>query len=292
MLQASTCRAIRRYLDGGCTHVNTYAYPFKFVFEFGSFTSPEQPAFGNARLSAGEYGWPQPAVWDQPEQTQLDWCSSLGPCSDYLGTFYCAATDESACSSQEAEPTQFAVGILYKGFDDTQASWGMNRIMAQQCGQVFVADTAPEVAQYYGPNHGNLQIPYMQIATWNDYEEGTEVETGVDSCWRFNSPQVNSLNSGTITWTLQDQEPNGFTGYATPQTVHHFTVWYANPSDPQQTLYQLATGISGNVGSQSNLNGLFQQVGASPGTYNLYVELVGMPMILNEMSPYVQYGYQ
>jgi hypothetical protein len=52
------------------------------------------------------------------------------------------------------------------------------------------------------PGHGNLQIPYMQIATWNDYEEGTEIETGVDSCWRFNSPQVSSQ---TLNWTRQQQ---------------------------------------------------------------------------------------
>lgn len=270
-------------------HVGSYAHPFKFVFQFGTFTEP-QLAFGTSRLSAGEYGWPQPAVWDQLEETQLNWCSSQGPCSDYLGTFYCAATDESACSGQAADANQFPVGILYKGFDDTNAYlWGSNRVMAQQCGQVFIMDTAPEVGLYYGSGHGNLQIPYMQVATWNDYEEGAEVETGVDSCWRFNSPQVNSQ---TLTWTLQDQEPNGFTNYAKPQTIHHFTVWYANPNDPQQTLYQLATGIADNVGSLSNLNQLFQQAGASSGTYKLYVELVAMPMILNEMSPSVNYNYE
>ena len=183
------------------------------------------------------------------------------------------------------------MGILYKGFDDTHATWGKNKIMAQQCGQVFVQDTAPEVAQFYGSSHGNLQIPYMQIATWNDYEEGSEVETGVDGCWRFNAPQVNSESGGTVSWTLADQEPNGFTGYAKPQTIHHFTVWYAIPSDLEQNLYQLSTGIGDTASSLSNLNTLFAAAGASHGTYNLYVELVGMPMILNEMSTYVQYGY-
>jgi hypothetical protein len=120
----------------------------------------------------------------------------------------------------------------------------------------------------------------------------SRARTGVDSCWRFNSPEVTYNNGGTVNWTLQDQETNGFIGYATPQTIHHFTVWYANPSDPQQTLYQLATGILGNVVSISNLNGLFAAAGASFGTYKLYVELVGMPMILNEMSLWVEYNYE
>ena len=95
-----------------------------------------------------------------------------------------------------------------------------------------------------------------------------------------------------MNWTLQDQEPNGFTNYAKTQTIHHLTVWYANPSAPQQTLNQLATGIAVNIGSLSNLNQLFQQAGAGFGTYKLYVELVGMPMMLNEMSPYVEYSYE
>ena len=44
-------------------HTGSYAHPFKFIFQFGSFTSP-QLAFGTSRLSSGEYGWPQPAVWN------------------------------------------------------------------------------------------------------------------------------------------------------------------------------------------------------------------------------------
>jgi hypothetical protein len=63
-------------------------------------------------------------------------------------------------------------------------------------------------------------------------------------------------------------------------------------SDPEQNLYQLSTGIGDTVSSLSNLNSLFAAAGASPATYNLYVELVGMPVMLNEMSAYVQYGYE
>ena len=51
------------------------------------------------------------------------------------------------------------------------------------------------------------------------------------------------------------------------------------------------TSAAASQRSAANLNGLFQAAGATPGTYNIYVELVGMPAIMNEMSPYVQYTY-
>jgi hypothetical protein len=78
--------------------------------------------------------------------------------------------------------------------------------------------------------------------------------------------------------------------YATHGTIHNFNIWYAAPSDEQQNLF-LLTSAAASQRSAANLNGLFQAAGATPGTYNIYVELVGMPAIMNEMSPYVQYTY-
>jgi hypothetical protein len=272
-------------------HVESYAHPFKFIFEFGSFSFPDFVWTAQPGRTAGDYGWPQPAGWDPPN-SQFYWCEpdDAPNCGDYLYEFYCAATDTgSPCSDTGASANQFAVGVLYKGFDDTHASWGTNRIMAQQCGQVFVTLTAPYISMFYS---SGKQIPYVQIATWNDYEEGTEVETGINGCWQFSQPQTSSANNGTITWTLNDVEPNGFSGlYAINGTIHNFNIWYAVPSDPEQSLFSLTTSVSGSQRSVANLNGLFQSAGASHGTYNIYVELVGMPMIMNEMSPYAQYTY-
>src|SRR5205814_10199510 len=56
-------------------------------------------------------------------------------------------------------PSQLAIGALYKAFDDNNASWSGNRVVAQQCGQVLM-DTAKEINKYYGGS--GAQIPYVQ----------------------------------------------------------------------------------------------------------------------------------
>jgi len=81
----------------------------------------------------------------------------------YLDRFY------SAAASHRGE---IAIGDLHKGFNDTAASWSKNRIIDQRCGDTFL-DTVR-----YLP-HG---LPFVQLLTWDDYEEGTELETGIDNC--------------------------------------------------------------------------------------------------------------
>ena len=83
-----------------------------------------------------------------------------------------------------SHPSQLTIGALWKGFDDNNASWGKNRVIAQQCGQVLL-NTAKEISKYFGGS--NPQIPYVQVVTWNDYEEGTAVEDGIDNCYTVNA---------------------------------------------------------------------------------------------------------
>jgi hypothetical protein len=237
-------------------YTNTFKHPFKYIFQFGSYGSPS--------ASGGEYGWPQPAVFSESNpQTQYWWCSPTGTaCSGYLDYFY---------QQGAANPSDVTVGVVYKGFDDSNASWGSNRIIAQQCGQVLL-NTAKEISAlgYFGTSN---QIPYVQIATWNDYEEGTEVETGIDNCYTISATVDQSTNK--VNWTLPIE--TGQASYASLSTIHHFTVYYENPSDPTQTLTVLESGISRDATSYS-----LTKVPA--GTWNIYVEMVGEPLILNRMS--------
>src|SRR5207302_5200 len=92
-----------------------------------------------------------------------DWAQS------YLDNFY---------STGLQYPAEHTFGAGFKGFNDTLAAWGQNRIMNQQCGQVWL-NTWNEAGKYY--NAGN-QLESLQFVTWNDYEEGSEMETGVDNC--------------------------------------------------------------------------------------------------------------
>ncbi len=107
-------------------------------------------------LSSGSYSWVMPTTSDYG--------------MDYLTSFYDAGMP------LENEQT---VGASYKGFNDTLASWGSNRIMGQQCGQTWL-QTFSEINGLY--NSGK-QLAALQLVTWNDYEEATEIESGINNCF-------------------------------------------------------------------------------------------------------------
>jgi len=88
---------------------------------------------------------------------------------DYLQAFY------RRMQSQYAN--KIAIGTAWPGFDDSRATWSLNRHMSQRCGQTLT-DTL-NLARQYAQNH---PMPFILIATWNDYEEGTAIERGLGKC--------------------------------------------------------------------------------------------------------------
>ena len=77
-----------------------------------------------------------------------------------------------------AYPNKITVGAGWPGFNDSKASWSQNRTMNARCGRTFV-DTLRLFRRYYDAQH---PLPFLMIETWNDYEEGTAIERGVDTC--------------------------------------------------------------------------------------------------------------
>ena len=57
----------------------------------------------------------------------------------------------------------------------------------------------------------------MQIATWNDYNEGTEIESGIDNCYTVSANTIGQ----TLSWTLNATN----TAYASLKTVSHMEVY-------------------------------------------------------------------
>ncbi|HSS97109.1 MAG TPA: hypothetical protein VLK33_08765, partial [Terriglobales bacterium] len=111
-------------------------------------------AFTHA-MSGGGYSWVQPKTNDYG--------------SSYLNNFY--KTGKSHGNLQ-------TVGASYKGFNDKLAAWSANRIMGQQCGQTWL-QTFSKINGLYSSSN---QLDALQLVTWNDYEEGTEIESGIDNC--------------------------------------------------------------------------------------------------------------
>lgn len=77
------------------------------------------------------------------------------------------------------------VGGAWAKFDDSKASWGLNRHISARCGQTL-QDTMNFWKRVYPAGQ---TIPFILIETWNDYDEGSAIEPGIPSCG--NQPAVN-----------------------------------------------------------------------------------------------------
>jgi hypothetical protein len=169
-------------------------------------------------------------------------------------TFYEAA--------QQA-PSRIAFGSAYKGFNDTLASWGTNRVIHQQCGQTWL-QTFSEAGKFYS---GNNQLPAIMVATWNDYEEGTAIEPGIDNCV-YLTPSQSGM---TIQWSVNGGDES---------TIDHYTVFISTDGTNLSNLGDVPAGTHAFDLSQFSL---------SQTTYLVYVEATGKPSIQNKMSPAIAY---
>jgi hypothetical protein len=217
------------------------------------FLDQDSGAFSETGI-AGGFAWPQPNAWSSTQQFCYQGASS-GCTFNYLADFY---------SHARAASSKIAVGVLYKGFDDNNASWGTDRVIAQQCGQVLGFTAAAIGTAGYS---SSSQLQYVQLATWNDHEEGTEVETGIDNCITLTAP---TISSGTISWSLVKSDAT----YASTSTIGSFEIdtGTTGPTTPY------ASGISATATSYSPAPTL------SPGE-NLWVRMIGKPLIQNRLSP-------
>ncbi len=146
---------------------------------------------------------------------------------------------------------------VYKGFDDRAAPWSENRVTNQECGQIWL-DTFAKVNRYFSPSK---PLDALQVVTWNDYEEGTEIETGIDNCVDVQL----SISQHTLTWRVSGNEA----------TIDHFTI-YASPDS--EKLFELAQLPSKTRKWELNSSGL------PSAHYQLFVEAVGKPSITDKMS--------
>ena len=99
------------------------------------------------------------------------------------------------------------------------------------------------------------------MVTWHDYEEGTEIQTGIDNCLTVSA----SVSGHILNWSVADES-----------TLDHYTAYI---SADGQNLMPLGDFP---VGTHSLDLSAF---GFAPGTYTVFVKAVGLPSIVNQMSP-------
>jgi hypothetical protein len=206
-----------------------------FVFRnAGGFTHPE---------AEGAFSWVSPIKAHSDVKLSQD---RMG--LSYLDNFYRTAT---------AHHDSYAVATGYKGFNDSIALWDANRIMGQQCGQIWLKSVADINAQFSVDN----QISAIQLVTWNDYEEGTEFESGVDNCLDVSA----SAHNTSIFWRV-----NGDTS-----TVDHFMIFVSQDGDNLMPVADLAP-------EQTSLD--LASFGLEAGKYVVFVKAVAKPSLTNRMS--------
>ena len=171
----------------------------------------------------------------------------------YLDNFY----------SKAQHSDKIVMGSAYKGFDDADASWGKGRVIDAQCGQTWL-ETFAEADRFYSAKH---QLPALIIPTWNDYEEGTEIESGVDNCLNIEA----SLNNGTLNWRVSGGPED---------TIDHYAVL-------AQVGPQWVEAADLSPGSHSIK---LSQLRAAAEPAAVCVEAVGKPSIVNHFSQPIKSG--
>jgi hypothetical protein len=190
-------------------------------------------------LSEGAYSWDIPTTTDYG--------------MSYLTNFYATGA---------AFPGKQTFGAGYKGFNDKLASWGLNRVMGQQCGQTWLQTFAKINSLYDSTN----QLPVLQLVTWNDYEEGTEIETGIDNCVSVSA----SVAGNTLQWQITGDE----------NTIDRYNIFVSTDGQNLMSIAEAATGSGALELCQYSL---------AAGSYTFFVQAIGKPNLRNQISGPVPY---
>lgn len=115
-----------------------------------------------AWINPGDKGWaPDGSNWGE----------------QYLDNFY--------KTMRTKYPDKIIVGGAWASFDDSKASWGLNRHISARCGQTY-SDTFNFWRKEFPPSD---PPPFVMVETWNDHEEGTAIEGGIPTCGPARQPE-------------------------------------------------------------------------------------------------------
>jgi hypothetical protein len=142
-------------------------------------------------------------------------------------------------------------------------------IMDAQCGKTWLSYLQAPRSNNFGGTHSPLNA--IEIATWDDYDEGTEMETGVDNCM---SSLSSSITGSTLSWTIAFNAPGD------QSTIDHYAVFYSTDGSTGQNLTELAD-VAVTPASSSYTYSLPSNL---PNPTVVYVKAVGKPMVTNHMS--------
>jgi|SRR5580698_835825 hypothetical protein len=267
------------------SYMSKYATPYKIVQEWNG-------TFGEVD---GAYAWPQPLAFNNSEPgSQFCWAwpgYSNGECEsyDYISSYYTLAQQAYTSSGQ------IQMGTFFAGFDGSNNNYNHN-ILARQCGQLFQFEGGSQstgaIAQ--AGYSSSKQLPWILLATWNDYGEGTNIENGVDNCWRISTPTIGGTGGTTVSWSADALSspvtcPSSST-CTSPTTIDQFKIWYGTGAGDLNLSEQsiLPTGShctssSGVISCSFNLSNATYPPPAG-STWYIYIQQIGAALTFDEIN--------
>jgi hypothetical protein len=185
-------------------------------------------------------------------------------------------------------------GAAFAGFNDVMAGWSPTppagrpvtaggRLEDNGCGRTWLNSLA--AAAPFSP-------AYLQVVTWNDYDEGTEIETGIDNCVsRVTATMGTSALANTIFWTVDFlTRADGSTG--DDSTIDRFNIYDSLDGEHLSLAAAVcnfgggpATGDHVCTGAGSPTRSLsLERLITSVGVHKLYIQAVGKPSIMNHIT--------
>ncbi len=153
-----------------------------------------------------------------------------------------------------------AFGAMCGNFNGTltkSVGWSMGKYLPSSNG-LCVVERAAAINSAIPSN-----MTRMQWATWSDWEEGTEIEAGIENNFSLTA-RIGSTK--ILSWSISGDE----------RTVDHYEVYLSTNGIDAAYVGSVRAGLY-----QTNLSSL----ALAPGTYRIYVDAVGKPCIRDHVSP-------
>jgi hypothetical protein len=154
-----------------------------------------------------------------------------------------------------SQPAKIAVGGAWKGFDDSKAPWAAAspHMLTQDCGRTWL-NTFKLANEHYSAHN---PLPFLQLVTWNDYEEGSALETGIGTCAKIEARRTGQDIALSVSYA---------------DTVDHLELYKQ----------QLASGALELVGQYPASTGAIRL--SDTTAYAYFVKAVGKPFMENAVS--------
>jgi hypothetical protein len=172
-------------------------------------------------------------------------------------------------------------GAVFAKFNNVLAAWAPalkpgaspaegGEFIDADCGRTWLRTF--DLAREYLSGKPNA---FIQVETWNDYDEGTEIESGIDNCVEGVTASIAGSN---LTWKVDfSRRPDGSGG--DDSTIDHFDVYSSSNNQDLKLIAVIPDSLQTPTRSFP-LSSL--KLGSFHGS--LYVQAVGKPSILNHMA--------